>query len=48
MTAVPGSDPDELRRLIEERLGPIHGAEIEAHVESCRTGPIPPAEGRQP
>ena len=34
MTAVPGPDPDELRLLIEERLGPIREAEIGAHVEA--------------
>ena len=34
MTAVHCPDPEELRRLLEERVGPIHGAEIEAHLES--------------
>src|SRR5947199_9472235 len=29
-------DPEELQRLIEERLGPVRAAEIEAHVETCR------------
>ena len=37
MTAAPCPDPDDLRRLIEERLGPIRAAEIEAHVETCMT-----------
>ena len=46
MTAMPCPDPEELRRLIEERVGPIRAAEIEAHVEACRPGPIPPAAGR--
>src|SRR5262245_40883601 len=30
-------DAEELQRLIEERLGPVRAAEIEAHVESCLT-----------
>src|SRR5947207_8979286 len=29
-------DPEELQRLIEERLGPVREAEIEGHVETCR------------
>ena len=35
MSAAPCPDPEELRRLIEERLGPIREAEIEVHVEAC-------------
>ncbi len=35
MTAAPCPDPEELQRLIEERLGPIREAEIEVHVEAC-------------
>jgi tetratricopeptide (TPR) repeat protein len=37
MIVAPCPDPEELQRLIEERLGPIREAEIEAHVESCRS-----------
>jgi tetratricopeptide (TPR) repeat protein len=37
MSITPCPDPEELRRLIEERLGPVREAEIEAHVESCPT-----------
>ena len=48
MTVAPCPDPEELQRIIEERLGPVREAEIEAHVESCRPGPIPPAAERQP
>jgi hypothetical protein len=38
MTAVPGPDPEELRRLIEERLGPIREVESEAHVAARPLG----------
>jgi tetratricopeptide (TPR) repeat protein len=37
MNVVPCPDPEELQRLIEERLGPVREAEIEAHVETCRS-----------
>src|SRR5262245_65817867 len=36
MIADPCPHPDELRRLLEERLGPVREAEIEAHVEACQ------------
>ncbi len=35
MIADPCPHRDELERLIEERLGPVREAEIEAHVEAC-------------
>src|SRR4051812_27293443 len=36
MCVEPCPDPEELQRLIEERLGPVREAEIEAHVETCQ------------
>src|SRR5689334_22604301 len=38
MTAVTCLDPGELRRLIEEPVGPIRAGEIEAHVEADPPG----------
>ncbi len=37
MTTATCPDPEELQRLIDERLGPVREAEIEAHVETCRS-----------
>jgi hypothetical protein len=35
MNAESCPHPEELQRLIEERLGPVREAEIEVHVEAC-------------
>ena len=35
MIIEPCPSLEELRRLIEERLGPVREAELEAHVEDC-------------
>ncbi len=35
MIAEPCPHPEELKRLIEERLGPVREVEIEIHVEAC-------------
>jgi hypothetical protein len=35
MSAASCPAPEELQHLIEERLGPVREAEIEAHVEAC-------------
>src|SRR4051794_30621400 len=36
MNLVSCPSPEDLQRLLEERLGPIRAAEIESHVESCQ------------
>ncbi len=35
MVLEPCPSVEELRRLIEERLGPVRESEIESHVEDC-------------